>query len=65
MASQLVNELDCIKHCWSVYEQNSIVNSVSVDDWTVECAIIASYVNNTHQATKSIFYPILFFDSFL
>ena len=25
-----------------VYEQNSIVNSVHVDDWTVEWAIIAS-----------------------
>ena len=34
--------LYCIKHCWGVYEQNSIVNSVHVDDWTVELAIIAS-----------------------
>ena len=34
--------LCCIKHCWGVYEQNIIVNSVSVDDWTAELAIIAS-----------------------
>ena len=41
MASQLVNELSCNKHCWCVYEQNSIVNGVCVDDWTTEWAIIA------------------------
>ena len=34
--------LCCIKHCWGVYEQNSIVNSVRVDDWTAELAIIGS-----------------------
>ena len=26
MASQLENEYCCVKHCWVVYEQNSIVN---------------------------------------
>ena len=31
----------CINHCWGVYEQNSIVNSVGVDDWIAEWAIIA------------------------
>ena len=37
---KLRNEHCCIKHCWRVYEQNSIVNSV--DDWTAEWAMIAS-----------------------
>ena len=36
MASQLANELCYIKHCWGVYEQNSIVNSARVDYWTAE-----------------------------
>ena len=44
MASQLENELCCIKHCWGVYEQNSIVNNAPVYDWTAEWAIIASNV---------------------
>ena len=35
---QIENKLFCTKHCWSAYEQNSIVNSV--DDWTDEWAII-------------------------
>ena len=30
---------------WGIYEQNSTVNSVCVDDWTAELAIIASNVN--------------------
>ena len=38
------NELCCIKHCWGVYEQDSLVNSVGVDDWTAEWAMIASNV---------------------
>ena len=42
MASQLKDELCCIGHCLGDYEQNSIVNSVSVGDWAAECAIIAS-----------------------
>ena len=29
MASQLENKLYGIKHCWRVYEQNSIVNGAS------------------------------------
>ena len=24
------------RHCWGVYERNSVVNSVLVDDWTTE-----------------------------
>ena len=36
MASQLENELSCIKHCLGVYEKNSIVNSVRVDIGTTE-----------------------------
>ena len=31
MASKLEDQLCCIKHCWSVCEENSIVNSVRVD----------------------------------
>ena len=31
----------CIKHCLGVYEQNSIVNSVGVDDWIAEWELIA------------------------
>ena len=41
MASQLENEL-CIKHCWGVYEQTSIVKHVRIDDWTAKWMIIAS-----------------------
>ena len=46
MVSQLENELDCIKHFGGVYEQNSTVDSVRVDDWTAELAIIASDVKS-------------------
>ena len=40
----MANVLCCIKHCWGVYEQNNIVNSICVGDWTAELAIIASNV---------------------
>ena len=43
----LANQLCCVKHvkhCWGVYGQKSIVNSVGVDCWTAELAIIASNV---------------------
>ena len=53
MASQLENELSFIKQCWGVYEQSSIVNSVRVDDWIPELAIIAS-----NEVVK--FLPVLF-----
>ena len=42
MASQLVNELCYIKHCWSVYEQNNIVSSVRVDDWIAKLVTIST-----------------------
>ena len=42
MAFQLDNGPCCTKHFWDVYEQNKIMNSVRVDDWTAELAIIAS-----------------------
>ena len=42
MASQLNNEMCCIKHCWDVNEQDSIKNSVHLDYWTGEWAIIPS-----------------------
>ena len=40
-------------HCLGVYKQNSIVNSVRVDDWTAEWAVIASngithFINVSH-----------------
>ena len=31
----------CIKHCWSVCEQNNIVTSVRLDHWTPELSVIA------------------------
>ena len=34
LASHSENELCCIKHGWGVYEQNRIVNSVRVHNWT-------------------------------
>ena len=40
MAFELDNELCYVKHCWGIYEQNSIV--FSIDYWTAERAIIAS-----------------------
>ena len=42
MASWLKKKLCCIKHCWGAFEQNNIVNSARVNDWTTELAIIAS-----------------------
>ena len=42
MASKLKNEFCCIKNCWDVYEENNIVNSVRVDNWTAEWPTIAS-----------------------
>ena len=39
-----MNEFCCSKHYWGIYEQNSIVNRVRVDDWTDEWTIIASNV---------------------
>ena len=51
MDSQLENELYCIKHCWGVYKQKSTVNSVRIDDWTTEWAIIA---NNELSAGESV-----------
>ena len=44
IASQIVNELYYIKHCWGVYEQNNIVISVRAGDWTVRCTIIVRNV---------------------
>ena len=46
MASQLINERSCIRHCWVFYEQNSIMNCVRVDDWTAERVIIVSNGSN-------------------
>ena len=39
------NRLHSIKHFVGVCEQNNIVNSVRVNDWTAEWTIIASSVN--------------------
>ena len=42
MASQLENELACVKHFWGVYEQKTGVNSVREDYWTDGKTTIAS-----------------------
>ena len=42
MVFQLENGLACVNRRWCVYEQNCIVDSVHVDDWTAELTIIAS-----------------------
>ena len=42
MALQLQNEICCVKDCWSVYEQNSIMNIVRVDYWAAEWVIVTS-----------------------
>ena len=57
-----ISEFDLyfVKHSWGVYEQNSIVNSVRVDDWTTEWKVIASnfllheviLVSGTHLWTQ-------------
>ena len=46
MAFQLENELDSIKHCWGVYEQNSIVNSVSVEELVITASTLTVYFKN-------------------
>ena len=47
MDFQFENELCCIKHCWGVYEQNNIVNSVGVNDGKAEWSIIAGNGTST------------------
>ena len=41
MTYQLESGYVCIRHGWSVYEQNNTVNSVHADDRTAELATIA------------------------
>ena len=41
MTSQLKNGPCFIMHCRDIYEENSIVNSVRVDDWATVLLIIA------------------------
>ena len=53
MASKLKVGLNCIKHCWGVCEQNSIVNSAHEDDWTAELAIIDSNAMIQPKETNS------------
>ena len=43
MAYQLENDFFCIKHFWAVYEQNNIVTSVRVAEWTPKWVIIAGF----------------------
>ena len=52
MASQLANEHCCVKYCWGVYEENRIVNSVCVDDWTAERAIMPSNATSTIEKVE-------------
>ena len=51
MTLKLENELCCIKHCCSVYEQNSIVNSVRVDDRTTYKVITSGNMSKFFQKT--------------
>ena len=70
MASQLVNEHCYIKHCWSVYEQHNIVNSVRVDDWRAELTIIPGIIfagrtltgpsGSLEETAKKVISPVLF-----
>ena len=57
MASQLERELCCIMHYWGFYQQNCIVNSVCVDDWTAKWAIIAI---NEHPNRKKAWFQVPF-----
>ena len=49
---RLVNERCCIKHCWGTYEENSIVNSVRINEWPTEWAIVDS--NGVHLTLMSL-----------
>ena len=40
-----MNEFGFMKHCWGIFEQNSIVNSVRVDDWTTQAIKFWKYLN--------------------
>ena len=60
MASGLTNEVCCIMHCRGNYEKNSIVNSVLVDDWKTEWAIIPSNTHIILFTVVFIFMPFLF-----
>ena len=50
MVSKLENGLSCMNYCCDVYELNSIVNSVGVDDWTAS--------NDFHLIFDDIFVKI-------
>ena len=66
MVFQLANEICCIKHCWGVYEHDSIVNSVFADDWLAELAIIANNVMSTLRWLFVILWANLFsFQSYI
>ena len=49
---QLENWLVYIKHCLGVYDQNSLVNIVRVDDWIAELVIIAR--NDLYASVKDL-----------
>ena len=43
MTFQLENEFYCIKHCWGISDQKTILDKhVCIDDWTGKWANIAS-----------------------
>ena len=52
MASQLEDELCRIKHCLGVCGYSNIVNTVPVDNWTVEWPMIAK--NEQHEIIKTL-----------
>ena len=52
MPFQLENGLVYIKHCLGVYDQNSLVNIVHVDDWIAELVIIVR--NDLYPSAKDL-----------
>ena len=48
MAYALENEHCCVKLCWGVFEQSSIVNSCQCSGWSAERAIIVSNKNDNN-----------------
>ena len=63
MVSQLEKELCCSKRCWGVYEQNIIVCSIRLDDWTAKWTIIALIVevrSYNHRTRKCSYFATKF-----
>ena len=42
-----------MKHCWAVYEQNNIVNSVHVDDYRIERSLLVMIFRSEPRITDA------------